>query len=435
MSVTTIPLSRAAGEHGRTIFLPVSAAFEGDADPGVNWICNKCGRVLLADVFERQFLDLFVKCGACQTLGALPNRLPGEPLPGRSVLAPPGRYLLGSPVDTRSKPVLMAGKSAFDAYMRETGANYPGQSPVRPVGKQILDSRMLRGIGRQAILLLGRHYRALAESDQRGQKSKTRPMRRHRLIELIRYSEKAAGMLAKQDPGQPLVLDGDALSELLTTVSLFARWRHHPLWPSLRDSIVNPDEVQHTVMTLGIASMLVDAGNGVGLVDHSAAKQRVPDLWLVPRIIERLEIEVKTPLALRAPGPEGLKTDAMALVTELVDAAASTKGGQLNPEHSGIVAIGSFHLGPKGLDEVEAAIQKVLDRQARAKRKPHLIAVIVLEVTHQLTTSVDQSGAVISTSFSPAINHRLVVHPAYGGTLSINQSPWQRWPGSVGGQS
>jgi hypothetical protein len=38
-------------------------------------------------------------------------------------MAPPGRYLLGSAVDTRSKPVLMAGKSAFDAYMRETGAN------------------------------------------------------------------------------------------------------------------------------------------------------------------------------------------------------------------------------------------------------------------------------------------------------------------------
>jgi hypothetical protein len=183
-------------------------------------------------------------------------------------------------------------------------------------------------------------------------------------------------------------------------------------------------------MTLGVASLLVDAGNGVGLIDHAGARHWVPDLWLVPRIIERLEIEVKTPLALRSPGPGGLKADAVRLVTELVDMAAGTKAGQLNPEHSGIVAIGSFHLGEQGLNQLEGAVQKVLERQAKASRKPHLIAVIVFEVTYQLTTVLETSGAVVSTSFSPAINHRLVVHPGYAGTLAIQQTPWQSWPGS-----
>lgn len=185
-------------------------------------------------------------------------------------------------------------------------------------------------------------------------------------------------------------------------------------------------------MTLGLASMLVDAGNGVGLVDHIGAMQRVPDLWLVPRIIERLEIEVKTPLALRSPGPGGLKTDAIKLVTDLVDAAASTKSGQLDPEHSGIVAIGSFHVGQTGLDQLQIAVRKVLDRQAGANRKPHLIAVVVFEVTYQLTTFVEPSGGLISTGFSPSIQHRLIMHPAYGGTLSIEQSPWQLWAGAPG---
>jgi hypothetical protein len=235
-------------------------------------------------------------------------------------------------------------------------------------------------------------------------------------------------MLAKEAPGEPLTLDGDALSELVTTVSLLARWRHHPLWSSLRDSLVSPDEVPHTVMTLGIASMLVDAGNGVGLVDHVGAQQRVPDLWLVPRIIERLEIEVKTPVALQSPGQEGLKADVIERVSALIDAAAGTKRGQLNPEHSGIVAIGSYHLGQTGLDQLETAVRKVLDRQARAKRKGHLIAVVAFEATYQLTTMVDESGVVISTGFSPAMHHRLVIHPAYAGTLSIDQSPWQMWP-------
>jgi hypothetical protein len=431
MSVTTRVLSRAKGKHDRLIFLPVTLAFEGDADPGVNWICHKCGRVLLAGVWERQFLDLYVRCSECGALGALPNRVPGEPLPGMSLLAPPGRSLLGSPVDVRGKPVLMAGQSAFDAYKRETGANYSGQPQPGFAGKQSLDAQMLRTMGRQAIRLLGRHYKSLAETDASGLKSKTPPARRHRLIELIRYSELAAEMLAKQPPSEPVTLDADALSELLTTLALFKRWRNHPLFPSLRDSLANPKEVQHTVMTLGIASMLVDAGNGVGLIDHRGSRHPVPDLWLVPRIIERLEIEVKTPLALRSPGPGGLKTDAIRLVTDIVDAAAGTKGGQLNPEHSGIVAIGSFHLGEKGLDQLETAVRNVLGSQAKAKRKPHLIAVVVFEVTYQVTTFLDPSGALISTGFSPAISNRLVKHPAYGGALTIQQAPWQLWPGST----
>ena len=419
------PLKRAVGEHGRAVLLPVSTAFVGNTDPGVTWTCPRCGTALVVGVHERQFLNLFVRCSRCQTLGGLPSRSPGEPMPAGSVKMPPGRYLLGTPVDVVDKPIVTAGQSAFDGYARETGADYAGQSASTPRSAQLLDASRLRSIASQAKRLLGPYYKSLAEADTLGLKSKTPPPRRHRLMDLIRYSELAANQLAAQRGGDTVTLDGDALTELMAALAFFRRWRHHPVWPRLRDSLANPDEVQHSVMTLGVASLLVDTGNGVGLVDHVGAAGRVPDLWLVPRIAECLEVEVKTPLVLRAPGPDGINADAIGLLTRLIDEAAGTRGGQLNPALSGLVAIGSFHLGEKGLDRIADVAKQVLDRQSRAKRKPHLIAVVVFEVTYQLTTMLDEKGNAVSTSATPAINHRMVFHPGYEGTLSIgHKTPW-----------
>ena len=116
---------------------------------------------------------------------------------------------------------------------------------------------------------------------------------------MIAYADAAADRFAARKDDEPIEIDADALCELMTTIAVFDRWRNHPMWGALRDSLQSGDEVQHSVMTLAVASLLVDSYNGVGLVNHEGAENRVCDLWLVPRIIERVEIEVKTPLPLR----------------------------------------------------------------------------------------------------------------------------------------
>src|SRR6266581_1405880 len=397
----------------------------GNADPGITWHCAKCGRVLLSAVWSRQFLDLLFWCPECGSVSASERREPGEAMPVRSLRLEARRWHLRSEVDVRDKPVVMAGESAFAGYVRETGARYDQGAPPR-LG-QDLDAAVLTRLSRAATLLLGSNYEELVEVDRRGHRSKTPPTRRHRMVELIQYAEEAARILAARKGDEPITLDGDALNELLAIVELFDRWRHHPAWHALRDSLIDGVEVQHSVMTLGIASLLVDAGNGVELVDHSAAEHRVCDLVLIPRIIERLEIEVKTPLVLR--NVQAFKrVDVKKLVTGVIERAAATTGGQLDPQHSGIVAIGAFHLGTEGLDSLEAAVTDVLAAQAKVGRKSHLMAVIIFEVSflvQAVSTSRDASAAASLTS---AMNHRLVQYPGYGRSLSIQrEAPWLDW--------
>ena len=133
MTSTTRQLSPHPGDDtGWAVFLPVNgAAFVGNADPGVDWLCVGCGQILLGSVHERQFLEVLVVCPSCGAHNGSPLRNAGEPVPGRSLLIPPGRYLLGSTVDVIDKPVMAAGEAAITAYVRETGARYGDWSGAR----------------------------------------------------------------------------------------------------------------------------------------------------------------------------------------------------------------------------------------------------------------------------------------------------------------
>lgn len=431
MAVNDRPLLKLTrADRGRPVVRIYDLPFVGNADPGVTWHCPECGRVLLSNVWERQFLDILFWCSTCGSVSASERRKAGEAMPVRSIRLVPRRWHIRGEVDVRDKPVLMAGKSAFDAYVRETGASYSPAAPSRP--NRELDADFLGALSRAAASLLGSEYDRLLEADNRSLRSKTPPQRRHRLIELIRYAEEASANLRIRKDKHPITLDGDALSELLATIDLFDRWRHHPAWKGLRDSLIDGTEVQHSVMTLGIASLLVDAGNGVELVDHSGADQRVCDLVLIPRIVERLEIEVKTPIVLRS-SEEFKKVDIKKVVTNVVDRAAATTGGQLDPEHSGVVAIGAFHLGTEGLDRLEAAVKEVLASQAKGRRKSHLMAVIIFEVSFQVQALANSRNAPVAASIASTINHRLVQYPGYHRSLSISrEAPWVDWSKRTG---
>lgn len=84
-------------------------------------------------------------------------------------MIPSGRYLLGTPVDMKGKPVVVAAESAFNAYVRETGANYSGNQAAAPGGAGgELDPKRLHRLAKQARRLLGPHLRNLADADRRG---------------------------------------------------------------------------------------------------------------------------------------------------------------------------------------------------------------------------------------------------------------------------
>ncbi len=379
--------------------------------------------LLSQGVYRRQFLDILFRCFSCGKLGASPSRRPGEPLAGRPILVPPGQYRLDSVLDVVRKPAMLVGRQALDGYLAETSA--PARSLSTPTSAPLeISTGFLRDLVARAVHLLGERYDRLRASDARGQSSPTPPARRNRLIELISYAEEAAHALEMQTPDKTVALDANKLSELYAIVDQFERWRNHPAWPQLVVGLANETEVQHSFILLVIASYLRDAGNGVGLVFEEASG-RIPDLWIEPSLVERLDIEVKTPVAPRGPRKLALSPGkAEDVITRQVKKAASARSGQLDPNFSGILAIGAFHLTPSELEELISAAQRVLEGQQ--SRKPHLAGIIVSAFGYTLDTLGDVQGAP-RIQFAPSLRTRVVRHPGYRGDLAIEEgrSPWQ----------
>src|SRR5262249_10160960 len=269
-------------------------------------------------------------------------------------------------------------------------------------------------------------YRDLQESDRRAQASPTPPRMRHRLIELIDYA-RGAGKLAETSPSSiSTELDGGQLAELIATVSLFRRWRQHPAWPHLVATLAGDTEGQHSVMLLAVASYLADTGNPVGIVFHQGSG-RISDMWTEPVLGKRLNIEIKTPIRFRTPLKPLSAEDMYETIARLVNKSASSRRGQLAPEHSGLLAIGAFNLGQGVLEELCAAGQRVLSRQKN--RKHHLAGLTFSELSYILVDATDtvsrrpQKGIIVS------LQTRLVPHPGYTGELVVREGalPWEDW--------
>jgi hypothetical protein len=417
-----------AAIDGWAVLHPFSEpALVGDGQDGIDWTCPQCGTVLVrAAVSDRQVLDLLIRCYACEQVSGSPLRQPGQPLAEPRIIKPPGEYMFDSAVQMGS--VATIGQQALAGYLREIGQ--PAAGPREPGDATCghgLTPTGLRTMASKAAELLGDRYADLLAVDEKGRKSETSPLRRHRLIELITYAREAADEMDAKDE-QPMNLDADSMSELSQTITLFDSWRHHPVWPELVSTLADETEGHHTVMLLGVATYLADAGNGIGLVTHSDGDgARIPDLWSEPLLLERLEVEVKTPQELRGPRASPLTLDdAKAIISRQLKKAASSKSGQLDATQTGILAIGGFHLGTGSLEKLEAAAKAVLAGQAG--RKMHLAAVMVSELTYSLTNIVDEQGNQVESNFQPLIETQLIRHPSYHGGLEIRDesAPWAK---------
>jgi hypothetical protein len=318
---------------------------------------------------------------------------------------------------------MLVGQQALDGYLKEVGRVSGAHSSLdlpTAIGPDLLG-----GLAQEAAGLLGDRYDALRAVDRLGQASPTPPPKRHRVIELISFAQTAADLLERHGPTAHLALDGNQLSEIVTMVSLFRRWRNHPAWSRLVESLAADTEGPHTLMVLTVASYLVDAGNGVGIV-FANAPGRIPDIWLQPTLTERLNVEVKTPQVLRGPRKTSLTSAAAEdLIQRQLKRAASTKGGQLDPAQSGILAIGGFHLGEDTMETLAAAAARVL--QSQASRKRHLAALMFSEVSYLLDHGADLAGQPQHVQFTPIMRTRLVRHPGYAGGLQLDegQPQWE----------
>jgi hypothetical protein len=312
------------------------------------------------------------------------------------------------------------GIQALNGYLQETGLDPRSKADPYIMGHSEIGADYLRTLASEASALLGERLADLKAADERGRSSPTPPASRHRLIELI---DSAAIAAADLDSGGHVV-DGNLLSELHSCVSLFTRWRHHPAYAHLLKTLSDGTEVQHTIMLLAVASYLVDAGNGVGIVFRQS-NQRIPDLWVSPIVTEHLNLEVKTPTELRGPRKTTItRADAEKLISRLLKKAASGGSGQLDQRRSGVLVIAGFHLGSRSFKTLAQAAARVLASQS--SRKKHLAAVLIVELTYGTTEVLDPAGGLRHTTFQSMLRAKLVKHPGYRGHLTIqsNAAPW-----------
>src|ERR1700682_2458374 len=274
-------------DEGLAVLLPeVAPVFAGAASDGIDWTCQKCGTVLASAAYEGQFIEIVCRGPSCGAFGGSPLRELGDPVIAGTVMYPPGRYRLSSTLDVPG-PVPMAGQTAVDAYIHETGIRIPGAVPSWEGPRELTSATLLRLAAELEALLGG------------GEQVTPPPPRGHHLLELAKYAKLAAATLEDRDAAQ-VTLDGNLIAEIDTTATMFRRWSHDPAWPHLVAALRNSNDVRHNVMLLTVASYLVDHGNGVGLMARST-DGRIPDAWLRASLLEHLELEVKTPQALRGP--------------------------------------------------------------------------------------------------------------------------------------
>ncbi len=219
-------------------------------------------------------------------------------------------------VDITESNAMLVGQEAVESYATETGYADRGDTfDLSPVG--------LRNAADYLGSLMGDHLEAAIAADRRGQDSPTPPPQRQRIIELIDYALRAAKTLERNASGD--TLEADLIGELSAAVGLLRRWQNHPAWAHLAATVGHPTEQQHTLMALLLASYFVDGGNGVGLVETTGKSGRIADLWLRPGLLTRVDVELKTPQALRGPTGQELKLEeAKAIVARQLKKAASS---------------------------------------------------------------------------------------------------------------
>ena len=401
----------------------------GVATDGVNYLCSGCSRLVLQGVYMRQFLSIVIRCVQCGAIGATPRREVGEPVPAYSVVAPVGQYLIGGQINVPG-PGMFAARDAAEDFAFEVGARYSERAnrwAARfPLGTSPATLRLIVNLGRD---LLGNRFGHFNAMYERSERHSTPHAEHHRLVGLIRYGEKAANQIQPATGRSQVTVDASRISELYTAVEMFHRWRNHPAWPHLVASLHDPSHVQHTVMLMALASVLADAGNGVGIVHASQSGTRIPDAWLAVDSHRRLDIEIKTPRAFSEPRA-ALTFDGAVDVIEKHVLRAGLRMEADSSRPFGRHRLGAFHLGPGGLELLERAAHEVLRR--RGGRRTHIAAIVVVEATYQTTEIRSRTGKLIATNMQPKLQYRIALNSDYTQEIPISTDlpHWQTMPGA-----
>jgi hypothetical protein len=390
----------------------------GEHAAGADYWCAWCRRrLLIKKGLLNGLWDLVIECGACHRRSATPELPPGMPLGRPLGVLPVGTYRIDGSI-TQRPDVVLAGKPALERRQLEIGEQIP-----ESVDEVSLDEDICRQVLTEVENLIPELLDRIRPTYERALASPTPPRTTHRLLRLMDRVEASAESLRDDDVSR---LDHLALHELRAAVQLLKRWQKDPAWPDLVASMKEPTNYEHTMVTLAMASMLTDTGNGVGLQRPTRGRQqRSADLKVVLGAIGQFDIEVKAPALLQDPtGPISAR-QGKKLVHKLLDSAAGGRRRQVGSVHPGMLAIGGFNLREGDLDVLERAANGAF-ASTRASRAQIAGIALVGFGLHVEAFDHGPSGILVPSQFEwaqGAIRTRLIHNPRYTGSVSIRYAP------------
>ena len=183
-------------------------------------------------------------------------------------------------------------------------------------------------------------------------------------------------------------------------------------------TLANDNDVPHTIAVLTMAGFLADTGNAVEIVVDPAATVRAADLRIVTSARHHAAVEVKTPVALRAPS-EALSDEVAYHAIDDARSSAGTKvGDQLSPDQPRLLVVAGSRLRLEDHDRLERAAHQQLAR--RGRERSHIAGIVIMSTG----SAVSDAGDVVAVAGTAAI--RPVMSPFHRGDIAV-ETKQQEW--------
>jgi hypothetical protein len=277
---TPVPYDRCVTEHAApdppvivqaAVDRPV---FQGVGVGGRNTCCSGCTSVL-ENVAEGAIYDLVIECAQCGGRTPLPTRPPRRGLGGVVRRVSRNHRAVGTFILDMAEVV--AGAPATFQRAQETSGILPARESL------VLDIAGIEGVVRRAKSAFAPVLSKLAP----------RRLSRHPLGQMMAEVEANVESLRKGAD----VVEVFTILELDRSTQVVTRWAIDPSVDGILDESVQPEGFDHNIALLEAASVLEEAGLGPEFV--ATGDERSPDLALRISTSHLIQVEVKSPRALR----------------------------------------------------------------------------------------------------------------------------------------
>lgn len=256
--------------------------FRGVGDTGADLKCESCSSLLLANVSPGAVYEITLRCASCGAMAPAPPWPRGRGLGGILHVVSADHQATGTFLLDMDQ--VLVGPRAVQCRARETGRDQLKATQLH------MDIAGLEGLSAQARSFFEPILTAVGPPKSGASK--------HRLARLVQSVEENIRALK----AGATTVDVHSVISLQRTVAAFARWEHDPMSSQLMQESIQPKAFDHNAVLLEVADLFEDARLAPEFVP--VARARTPDLMLRVSATRRIELDVKTPRALRE-GPRG----------------------------------------------------------------------------------------------------------------------------------